>query len=160
RVLLFFAVGIPGSNSLQAQPAFFRKDIPVGDRPAALTVGDFNGDSKPDLVVSTSGGFYILLGAGGGNFGRPIQFAAGPPLGPLIAADFNGDGKLDLSIGGRVLLGSGDGSFSAPLEVGRATWSTTGDFNRDGKPDLVLSDPIAGTLSIFLGKGDGAFQLS
>jgi uncharacterized protein (TIGR03437 family) len=123
----------------------------------SVAVGDFNGDSKPDLIVGTWAGFYILLGAGGGNFGRPVLFAVEPPAKPL-PADFNGDGKLDLALGGRVLLGRGDGTFSAPVETGRAVWIATGDFNGDRKADLVLSDPGAGTLTILLSNGDGTFR--
>src|SRR5687768_10352512 len=96
-VLLLLAV------SLLAQPAFFRKDIPVGDRPLAVVVGDFNGDSRPDLAVNSFAGLSILLNTGGGNFARPLTIPAEihPMFGPTptnytLAADFNRDGRLDL----------------------------------------------------------------
>src|SRR5262249_30868046 len=34
----------------------------------------------------------------------------------------------------------------------------TGDFNNDGKPDLVTANTLANTISILLNKGDGTFQ--
>src|SRR5262249_13325639 len=36
----------------------------------------------------------------------------------------------------------------------------TGDFNRDGVPDLVVANSNLSTLSILLGKGDGTFAVS
>ena len=60
-----------------------------------------------------------------------------------------------------MLLGSGDGAFSAgaPIAVGSPTeFVLSGDFNRDGHADLVFTDTIVvDTLSIVLGNGDGTF---
>ena len=43
------------------------------DRPAPVAVGDFNGDSKPDLATANnfSHNVSVLLNAGGGSFGAP-----------------------------------------------------------------------------------------
>ena len=57
-----------------------------------------------------------------------------------MTADFNGDGKLDLAVGGpgsdiSILLGNGDGTFqpSVTYPVGSTqTQVATGDFNQDG----------------------------
>jgi uncharacterized protein (TIGR03437 family) len=76
----------------------------------------------------------------------------------VLSADFDGDGKLDVAIGGRVFLGRGNGTFSEPVEVGMAEWTAAGDFNGDRKADLVLSDSGAQTVSIFLSNGDGTFR--
>ena len=85
----------------------------------------------------------------------PVEFA-----GPLVTADFNGDGRLDLAtLGGfpntlSVLLGNGDGSFqparTSPFASGDAALAV-GDFNRDGKPDLATNQAVR------LGNGDGTF---
>lgn len=89
---------------LLAQVAFLRKDIPVSDRPLSVVVGDFNGDSRPDLVVNSFSGFSVLLNRGGGAFARPVTTAGEihPMFGPTpanytFAADFNRDGRLDLA---------------------------------------------------------------
>ena len=82
--------------------------------------------------------------------------------------DFNRDGKLDLvtantGMGGAgsvsVLLGNGDGTFQSAINSPAGSNPgivAVGDFNEDGKPDLVVA-AIYG-LNILLGNGDGSFR--
>src|SRR5262249_56768685 len=83
----------------------------------------------------------------------------------LALADFDGDNKLDLVLGGYqrtwILLGDGTGYFQGYRDLGLATSDlTVADFNADGKPDLAAyvigSDSVR--LSVLLGNGDGSFQ--
>lgn len=83
-----------------------------------------------------------------------------------IAADFNGDGKLDLAGSGAqsadVMLGNGDGSFQPKVSYPVADWTqhlAAGDFNSDGKTDLVITinNPQIG-LALLSGNGDGTFN--
>ncbi len=91
----------------------------------------------------------------------------------LVAADFDGDGKLDVagpcpaSNTIIVLLGNGDGTFQPPVEYPTVDGPFTAlvtDFNQDGRPDLaVLAYGLSpfnagGIVSIHLGNGDGTFQ--
>jgi uncharacterized protein (TIGR03437 family) len=163
-----------GWQPLLGQVAFLRKDILVADRPSIVVVGDFNGDSRPDLAVNSFSGLSIFLNTGGGSFARPITTPAPmhPMFGPepsqyTVAADFNRDGRLDLAgivepRTAHLLLGRGDGTFE-PREVGPAAQvADTGDFNGDRIPDLVTVevDRASGQQSsvILLGNGEGYFQ--
>jgi FG-GAP-like repeat/Putative Ig domain len=74
----------------------------VGNQPEAVVTGDFNSDGNLDLAVANygDGTVTLLLGNGKGTFtetlGSPYTVGKGP--GGIAAADFNGDGKLDLAV--------------------------------------------------------------
>src|SRR5438067_10359312 len=85
--------------------------------PTSIASGDFNNDSILDVVVSdyTNSAMDVLLGDGKGGFIPlpPIHGLSSP--GPVVTADFNGDGNLDFAVlsipfEAEVLLGNGDGT--------------------------------------------------
>ncbi len=132
---------------------------------SSVIAGDFNRDGRPDLAVSNndSDTISILLGDGTGGFGPRSVFVVGSNPSSLVSGDFNRDGKLDLAVThfspkASILLGNGDGSFSAGDETFHfAGPVAVGDFNRDGKPDLAGAAFGSGVVFIFLGNGDGTF---
>jgi len=150
-----------------------------GTAPASAympAVGDFNGDGKLDIAATGGGYDYtanlvtILLGNGDGTFSlaQNSTFATGSNPWAIVAADFNGDGKLDLAVvnydsnSATILLGNGDGTFTpapgSPVTVGlNPAALAVGDFNSDGKPDLVIANQTDSSLTILLGNGDGTF---
>jgi len=147
---------------------------------------DFDGDGILDLILEYGKGLYLRLGNGDGTFQKARRIATDAPFpgcgfGPtLVVNDFNGDGKADLAFcddhAGRIgiVLGNGDGTFQNPVYyttgfgTGNEFSFAVGDFNSDGKTDLIASTP-AGTTDIssanfedefvvLWGKGDGTFQ--
>src|SRR6266699_2929617 len=153
---------------------------PVGANPWYFAVGDFNGDGILDLAVadygcpldcnsSPSSTVTVLLGNGNGTFRPAPSLTVGNGPAGVAAGDFNGDGKLDLAVANlnentlSVLLGNGDGTFQAPHTFAdpgmtHPYFVAVGDFNGDGKPDLVVTNHLFTTTSMLLGNGDGTFQ--
>jgi len=149
--------------------------FPVGHLPNDIAIGDFNGDGNPDLVIPNHQTPYvtILLGDGRGGFRpaphSPSSTQSRPHPHGAVAADFNGDGKLDVVIDSwaddRVLLflGDGAGNLIGPgqfFSVGKRPYQRlrSADFNKDGKPDLVTTNLDGNNVTILLGDGKGGFR--
>jgi hypothetical protein len=153
-----------GDGTFQAH-----SDIGVGLGSPAVVLADFTGGGSLDIAALDSESIVILLNNGTGSFSAvaPVILPnTGGYLGygGLAAADFNGDGKLDLAVAGAggvagilVALGNGDGTFKTPVfypGVG-GTSMAVADFNGDGIPD-VAAGAFYG-VDLFVGKGDGTF---
>ncbi len=138
-----------------------------------FAAGDFNGDGKLDLAATnnTDNTVSVLLGKGDGTFQAHVDYATGASPKQVVVGDFNGDGNLDLAITNAtsntmsVLLGNGDGTFRPHVDYAtqvRRQWLVVADFNSYGKLDLASAnygpDYSEGSVSIFLGNGDGTFQ--
>jgi hypothetical protein len=160
-----------------------QRTFATGRDPIAVVVADFNGDGLPDLAATnfTSNSVSVLLnttpaGASTPTFAAPETFAVGANPISVAVADFNGDGRPDLAIanynGGTVSVllnttppGSGTVSFAGPraFAVGDNPASVAvGEFNGDGRPDLVVSDVNDTVVSVLLnttaaGSGTASF---
>ncbi|MFZ0278391.1 MAG: FG-GAP-like repeat-containing protein [Candidatus Sulfotelmatobacter sp.] len=153
----------------------------VGETTSATTytVADLNGDGALDLIAGDTNldTVDVFMGNGNGTFGVAASNVAlapdsyGPDAG--IVADFNDDGKPDLLVAEvgfpngqiSVQLGNGDGTFQQPIvspltieAINNNDLMIAGDFNGDGKPDVVIMDDYAAGFEVLLGNGDGTFQ--
>ncbi len=161
--------------------------------PFFIAVADFNSDTNADLavVMGRTNNVILLEGKGDGTFtpfaSSPIILPDGKGYCPIVAADFNGDGNVDLAvafwgaIGGStgnvyVLLGNGDAAFApssqAPIAVGENPFAMTAlDYNGDGITDLAVANSydvspyppgsvtlLKGNEAGTTGKGDGTFS--
>ncbi len=136
-----------------------------GTQATNFAVFDLNHDGALDIAtVSFDSTVTVLLGKGDGTFGSPARYAVGATSQLAIAiADFNGDGKPDIAVGGATgfLLGNGDGTFrtGTPLpQPAGVPWAlAAGDLDGDGKMDLAYTDGVNQVIIPLFGKGDGTF---
>jgi hypothetical protein len=147
------------------------QSIGVGASAQSIVTGDLNGDGNIDLVTTlrNTGGVGILLGNGNGTFQSQQSISVGASPFFLTSGDINGDGRLDIVVNnafgrdgmGTLLLGNGNGTFQAPLDVaiGSSAWSVIAtDVNGDGKLDLLSAQTNYSSINLLLGNGDGTFQ--
>jgi hypothetical protein len=148
---------------------------------AGFTVGDFNGDTKPDIAVVSGPAIAILLNMGGGVFPLSAPTPITIPLPPstsfvsaaaIATGDFNGDGILDLAVAlpqnpddVEILNGIGNGTFATAAPT---FWSVGANpaamvvanfkgVTGDGLPDIAVADgdPEGNTVALLL-NGTGA----
>jgi FG-GAP-like repeat len=149
--------------------------IKVGKSPGSVEVADFNNDKIPDLAVTseTDSSVTILLGKGNGKFieAKGSPFFAGNAPNDIAIGDFNKDGNLDLAFANHdrkyltVILGDGNGGFTPapgspfPVEVIPHTHGlATGDFNNDGRLDIVTDSWGNDRVEVLLGDSKKLFQ--
>ncbi|MHB8273070.1 FG-GAP repeat domain-containing protein [Bradyrhizobium sp.] len=173
KLLLLVLLCVP--FALAVTPPKFAAPVayPTGaSSPNGLALGDLNGDGHLDVVVANEddpGTIAVLLGNGNGTLQAPVKYAAGAWPGFVVIADFNKDGHMDVAVANRaigtpgqvlIFLGNGDGTLQSPVTYGPfqdAFSMAVGDFNGDGKLDIVVADTASG--SLLLGKGDGTFEI-
>ncbi|EJN11688.1 putative calcium-binding protein [Bradyrhizobium sp. YR681] len=129
------------------------------------TTGDFNGDSKTDLLFINDVTHGVAIWQMNGT-----QIAASPQVGSINAAagwhfqdtgDFNGDGKTDLLFmndtthgvaiwqmnGTQIAASPQIGSINA---AGGWRYDATGDYNGDNKTDLLFENTTTHALAVWL----------
>jgi hypothetical protein len=151
---------------------------PNGQEPA-VSFGDVNNDKKLDLVFWCNGYLTVQLGNGDGTFQTPAYFPI--TFATPVLVDLNGDGYLDIASfvpnqspavpQVAVFLNKGamsPGVFTSPklYALPSSTFGlVAGDFNGDGKQDLVTTvqsgnqdESTYSGFSILYGNGDGTLQ--
>ena len=137
-------------------------NLSVGAGPTDVAVGDFQGDTDPDLAVTNddSDNVSILVGAPGGAFATATSYGTADHPSSVLVGNFAGDSDPDLAVANgasntvSILLGAVGGTFSAAgqFSVGSLPLSVAGgDFNADGDLDLVTANLNSDNVSILLG---------
>ncbi|HWB05700.1 MAG TPA: VCBS repeat-containing protein [Verrucomicrobiales bacterium] len=150
-----------GQNNGTFAPA---ASLTAGKAPRDIGLGDFNGDNKLDMAVADGSASQVIirLGTGGGAFGPDIPVTtAQPNVLALEVVDFNPDVDSydDIVTNGTLLLGRGDGTFAAPVNIAsgyKPDAVLVKDLNRDRKPDVVFATIYEGIGTVLLGRGDGS----
>ncbi|MHB8060092.1 MAG: FG-GAP repeat domain-containing protein [Gaiellaceae bacterium] len=136
--------------------------------------GDYSSDGKPDILLTGNTGTAttskLYRNNGDGSFTEIPAGLTGVYFGQAAWGDYNSDGKPDIALTGysgtaavsKLYRNNGDGSFTEipagliPLYYGSVAW---GDYNSDGKPDLLLAGHTGTTPTTLLyrNNGDGTF---
>jgi hypothetical protein len=159
---------------LNAGDGTFNKPITLApDLPGLLSIGDMDGDGRPDLIGN---GHRLMWNRGGGNFQGPVDLMS--PLGSSggYPADLNEDGRIDLVLSGcckdvYVRLNQGGGKFGLTTfrpfpdtrpGFGSVGLAPAGDLDGDGHTDLfgrALGVVVGGAMFfVMFGDGKGGFD--
>lgn len=164
-----------GKRSFVAGPP-----VKVGKVPRGITLLHLDEDGDPDLVVSnaSSNDITFLRGDGGGGFATDRELIPGVAPFHSVLGDFDGDQKPDLLVVNETNLGFGTPGLvtlyydvrriteTAKLEPQFLTAGThpadavAGDFNHDGRLDLIVANWMSGDLTVFLNQGNRQFTSS
>ena len=143
-------------NGIFEQPLSSARTVGAAD--AAPLVFDADGDGRDDLFFPKGGGAFpaddaayqpmLLLGRGGARF-RGVPNDALPrytaSAGPAVAADFDGDGLLDIFLGGRVVVGAYGAAPRSALWINRG--GKFSDETQNLAPGLARAGMVSSALA-------------
>ncbi|OGX86530.1 hypothetical protein BEN47_12800 [Hymenobacter lapidarius] len=165
-----FGGGIAGTVSIRLNNGFGTfsgaVDLPVGQDPQKVALGDVDGDGDLDLLVANSFSrtVSIRLNDGSGTFTGNQDVSTNGATG-LVVGDVDGDGDLDLLAGEgsplSIRLNDGSGTFggSQSVNIGRGIGNgnlVQGDLDGDGDLDFIIIDSFSNsTIGVYLNGGIG-----
>jgi hypothetical protein len=144
----------------------------VSSYPLSVVAVDVNGDGKPDIIAANFNvnNVGVLLNSGTGTFPAQVTYSTGASSSPysVVAADVNGDGKIDIIVANSgldnigVLLNTGTGTFAAQVTYSTGASSSpysvaAVDVNGDSKPDIIVANNNANNVGVLLNTGIGTF---
>ncbi len=144
---------------------------PSGDKTYAIFSGDLDGDNDLDLAAANeqASSISVFLNDGAAAFTRLGPFETGVYPTGMVIADFNNDDLADVVTADyrgdsvSVLLGTGGGNLGPKSTYDTVAGSETsnlavGDLNGDGNLDVISSNPLASSVSQFMGNPDGSLD--
>lgn len=169
-----------GDGTFAAPVAYSTGVFPAVSESFAIAVGDFDGVNGLDLAIANRGQLAgtsfitVLLNDGSGVFSMAAgsPFDTNPGLAPtdIVAADFNGDGNLDLATANRdtndvtIFKGNGNGTFQTPgvsfsvLPGGSSPSSLVAvELNGDAFIDIAVANNATSNVTVFLNDGFASF---
>lgn len=138
---------------------------------SGVAAGDFDGDHLQDLAVGSRTGnnpfpLVVLLGRGDGTVQAPTALSLPENPTPLLARDFDRDGRDDLVVGttGRGLYlfrgaAGGLSSTSQAYRLGNLSSAVSADLDLDGAPDVLAADGPGCAMMAVTTALAGSFQL-
>ncbi|MFC6221990.1 FG-GAP-like repeat-containing protein [Hymenobacter artigasi] len=140
-------------------------DFATGSVPYSVSIGDVDGDGRPDLAVANSGSSTVSVlrntsTAGTVSFATKADFATGTSPRSVSMGDLDGDGRPDLAVGNyssatvsvlRNTGAAGTVGFAAKADFATGTNPLSvsmGDLDGDGRPDLLAASNGSNTVSV------------
>ena len=176
-------VSLGGGDIAQKSENKISEDPATAGWIRAIAGADFDGDGNLDVAMSDASNkkVWLFFGIGDGTFTRSDSAIittsdSRQGAGPMVAADFNGDGYADIAVGNVitgsylpeetvptpefvVALSNGANRTFGTAVVRGSVWSAmkakTADVNGDGKADVVFA--LSSSIRVYLGAGDGTF---
>ena len=162
-ISVFHNTGSSGTINFAAQVTFA-----CGNSPWNITIGDIDGDGKPDLAVGNGSDNTISLylntsSTGVINFASQVTVTIGANTKNPAIIDLDGDGKADLAVPYGTLSGFvsilrntgsiGTFNFAAPVTFSTDPYPygiSIADIDGDGKPDMTTVSDLNNTVSVLL----------
>jgi hypothetical protein len=132
---------------------------------SAVFISDLDGDGDGDMAITNEQDFSVSIykNNGNGTFASKVDYTAGNHPYSVFISDLDGDGDGDLTISNlysssangtvSILKNNGDGTFAAGVEYGTTgEWPfrvVVSDLDNDGDGDLVVSNTLSSSVSIF-----------
>ncbi|SEM96704.1 Ig-like domain (group 1) [Stigmatella aurantiaca] len=160
-------------GSLSSSPL----SVPAGGPNSAVVVVDADLSGRPDVVAALGGaGLSVVLNTRAdrceGSLDAALQLTVSTKPSASTTPDLDGDGRPDLVVASEgasavdIARGLGNGTFTAfttvPLGTGAVNPQgvASGDFNADGRVDLVTANLGSGSVSLLLANGSGGYDVS